>query len=164
MSPWGLHIQFAIPLVVVVVRRYILYVASVSLFLSSAKKIYTTAGKNCAIQARGSKQHMEIEYWDKEQGERERDWCELAFVDFPKVEAEREKNMCTHTVILTPLSLPDLRVMEVWSVILMNKNHTDTLLVKMREEKCILLLFTFQKKECVGNREKQRYRDRKTTD
>lgn len=46
--------------------------------------------------------------------------------------------------ILTPPSLPDLRVMEAWCVLLINKNHTDTLLVKMREEKCILLLFTFQ--------------------
>lgn len=91
-----------------------------------------------------------------ERKSKERDWCELAFVDFPKMEAEREKNMCAYTVILTPLCLPDLRVMEVSSVILMNKSHTDSLLVKMREEKCILLLLTFQKKECVGNRERQR--------
>lgn len=33
-------------------------------------------------------------------------------------------------------------------MILMNKNHTDTLLVKMREEKYILLLFTFHETVC----------------
>lgn len=52
------------------------------------------------------------------------------------------KNMCTdrHTVILTPLSLPDLRVTEVRCVILMNKNHTDTPLVKMKEEKYLVIV------------------------
>lgn len=63
------------------------------------------------------------------------------------------KNMCAHTVILTPLYLPDLRVMEVRCVILMNKNHADTLLVKMREEKYILLLFTFHETVCKKQRE-----------
>lgn len=63
--------------------------------------------------------------------------------------------MCTHrhTVILTPLSLPDLRVTEVRCVILMNKNHTDTPLVKMKEEKYILLLFTFHGTVCEKQRE-----------
>lgn len=56
--------------------------------------------------------------------------------------------MRTHSVILTPLSLLDLKVVEVPCVILMNKNHTDTLLVKMREEKYILLLFTFHETVC----------------
>lgn len=55
---------------------------------------------------------MKIEYRVKET--EERNWCELTFVDFPKAEAEREeKHARAHTVILTPLSLPDLRVMEV---------------------------------------------------
>lgn len=52
-------------------------------------------------------------------------------------------------------------------MILMNKNHTDTILVKMREERCMLLLFTFQKRECMRNRERPRNRERereKTTD
>lgn len=62
--------------------------------------------------------------------------CKLTFMDFSKAEGEKVKKKtkgkktCAHSVILTPLSLPDLRVIEVWCVILMNKNHSDTFLVK----------------------------------
>lgn len=70
----------------------------------------------------------------------------------------RNKNMCAHAVILTPLSLPDLRVIEVRCVILMNKSHTDTLLDKMREGKYISCYCSPFMKQYVRNRERQRRR------
>lgn len=57
---------------------------------------------------------------------------------------------CTH--LLTPLSLPDLRVMEVRCLILMNKSHRGTLLVKTREIKYVLLLFGSHETGCRKER------------
>lgn len=64
--------------------------------------------------------------------------------------------MCAHAVILTPLSLPDLRVIEVRCVILMNKSHTDTLLVKMREGKYRSCYCSPFMKQYARNRKRQR--------
>lgn len=147
-----------------VVRRYTLgSQCALFLFLQHSKEKLQHFWKKCTIQGRGAKQHMEIEYWEKEQGER------LVWIGFCGFSSgggwEGKKHAYTHTIILTHLSLPDLRVMEVWCVILMKKNHTDTRLVKMWKEKCILLLFTFQK-ECVRNRRLRQTRRklRKKTD
>lgn len=63
--------------------------------------------------------------------------------------------MCAHAVILTPLPLPDLRVIEVQCVILMNKSHTDTL-VKMREGKYMPCYCSPFMKQYVRNRKRQR--------
>lgn len=58
----------------------------------------------------------------------------------------------TRTHLLTPLSLPDLRVMEVRCLILMNKRHSGALLVKTREIKYVLLLFGSHETGCRKER------------
>ena len=101
--------------------------------------------------------------------------CELTFVDISKVEAGnvKEKNKTrtcshahararTHSVILTALLLPDLRVIEVWCVILMNKNPCETLLVKNKREEMYLVIVQLKKKKrSVRNRYRREEKSRR---
>lgn len=91
-------------------------------------------------------------------------------MDFSKAEGEKvkkkdeRKKTCAHTVILTPLPLSDLRVIEVWYVILMNKNHSDTFLVKKWKKRNVFCYWlplknSVRKRNMIGRKEEVRTTD-----